>query len=179
MKRLSKIIPFLFALTLSVSFTAGCRKTEPEATCPFTSITWENTWKDITDLEGEPAESYDSIYDGVTYTYPKEYEGRKGTIKYMSDAEEKLVCMSWMYETDSSEDLAEVYDELHEKTEERLGKSGFQFNSDQFADLASPGDVWYLKSGNVILNTVDTNDVKALQYTFLHPDVSEEKPRKE
>ena len=42
--------------------------------------------------------------------------------------------------------------------------------------MASPGDVWYLKDGNVLINTVATEEVQLLQYTFLHPDVSEEKP---
>ena len=57
-----------------------------------------------------------------------------------------------------------------------LGESGFKYKSDKFADMSTPGDVWYLETGNVSLTAVDTSDVKAVQYTFLHPDVSEEKP---
>ena len=59
-----------------------------------------------------------------------------------------------------------------------LGESGYQLNSEKFAEAASPNDVWYMESGNVVLTMVDTGEVKALQYTFLHPDVSQEKPEK-
>ena len=70
-----------------------------------------------------------------------------------------------------------VYDQIHKEAEDMLGKSGFKYNSDRFSDLASPGDVWYLETGNVILNTVDAEDIKILQYSFLHPDVSEGNPQ--
>ena len=60
----------------------------------------QKTLDDIQALEGDSGESYDSVYDGTTYTYEKEYDGLKGTIKYMFDDKEKLVCLSWMYETD-------------------------------------------------------------------------------
>ncbi len=175
MKQLHRLFPFLFVLILFTAFTTGCQKKGME--CPFTTITWENTLEDITALEGSDAKTYDSIYDGITYTFPKEYKGLDGTIKYMFDEENRLVSMSWMYEAKSSDELIEVYEQIHGEAEDRLGKSDFQYNSEQFADLASPGDVWYLKTGNVILSTVDTSDAKLLQYTFLHPDVSEENPQ--
>ena len=101
----------------------------------------------------------------------------EGTVKYSFDEEDRLVSMAWMYEAKDSEDLAGVYDKLHGQAEDMLGKSGFKYNSDRFADLTSPGDVWYLDTGNVILNTVDAEDVKILQYNFLHPDVSESNPQ--
>lgn len=175
MKRLDKLFSFLFVLTLFAAFTTGCQKKAAE--CPFTTITWENTLDDITALEGGEGETYDSVYDGITYTYPKEYHGLDGTIKYMFDGEDKLVSLSWMYEAESSDDLTEVYEQIHSEAEDMLGKSGFKYNSEQFADLTSPGDVWYLETGNVILTTVDASDAKLLQYTFLHPDVSDENPQ--
>lgn len=176
MSQASRRIFLCFILTLFIASSTGCQKKAAE--CPFATITWEDTLEDIMALEGDPAETYDSVYDGITYTFPKEYDGLKGTIKYMFDDKEKLVCLSWLYETDDSGDLAEVYDQLHAQVEEMLGESGFQFHSEQFADLTSPNDVWYLEGGNVILSTVDTSDLKVLQYTFKHPDVSEEKPVK-
>lgn len=175
MKRLLRYISFFSLLAFLIVTAAGCR--EKKAECPFTTITWGNTLKDITGLEGECTDTYDSVYDGTTYAYPKEYGGLKGTVKYAFDDKEKLVSISWLYETDDSEDLAKVYDKLHREAEDMLGESGFQYNSDKFADLTSPGDVWYLKDGNVIITTVDTSEAKLLQYTFLHPDVSEEKPQ--
>ncbi len=175
MRQANRRIFLFFILAVFAACLGGCQK--KATSCPFTTIAWEDTLEDITALEGEPAETYDSIYDGTTYTFPKEYGGLKGTVKYMFDDREKLVSMSWMYETDDSDDLAEVYDQLHGEATEMLGESGFQFRSEQFADLASPNDVWYLESGNVILSSVDTSEVKAVQYTFKHPDVSEEKPK--
>lgn len=174
MKHTQRTIFILIILALFSSMALGCQK--KEAKCPFTTVTWKDTLDDIKSLEGDPVETYDSIYDGTTYTFEKEYDGLKGTIKYMFDDAEKLVCLSWMYETDDSGNLKEVYDKLHKEVEDMLGESGFKFKSDKFSNMSTPGDVWYLETGNVSLTAVDTSDVKAVQYTFLHPDVSEEKP---
>ncbi len=174
MKHIQRLISMLILPVLFSFMAFGCQKKEAE--CPFTTITWNDTLDDIQSLEGEPAETYDSVYDGTTYTFKKEYDGLDGTIKYMFDDREKLVCLSWMYETDNSDDLKDVYDKLHGEAEDMLGESGFKFKSDKFADMSTPGDVWYLETGNVSLTAMDTSEVKAVQYTFLHPDVSEEKP---
>lgn len=175
MKRMYRLFSFFMILALFAALAAGCGKKEPK--CPFTTITWKNTLEDITALEGSESETYDSVYGGMTYAYPKKYHELDGTVKYMFDENDKLVSLSWMYEAKDSDDLADVYAQLHSEAEDMLGKSGFKFNSEQFADLASPGDVWYLKTGNIILNTVDASDAKLLQYTFLHPDVSEDNPQ--
>lgn len=176
MKQLRKHFTLVFALVFSIAFTGGCQKKSAE--CPFTTITWENTLEDITELEGSGSDTYDStVYGGLVYSYPKEFDGLKGTVKYFFDEKDRLVSMAWMYKTDDSGDLKEVYDKIHQEAEDMLGKSGFKYNSDRFADLTSPGDVWYLETGNVILNTVDAEDVKILQYSFLHPDVSEGNPQ--
>lgn len=176
MKQLHIFPVLLLTLALSAAFAAGCGKKEAE--CPFTTITWENTLEDITELEGSGSEVSDStVYGGQIYSFPKEYDGLEGTVKYTFDEEDRLVSMAWMYEASDSDDLRNVYDKLHGEAEEMLGKSGFKYNSDKFAELASPGDVWYLETGNVILGTVDAADAKILQYSFLHPDVSEANPQ--
>lgn len=176
MKKLHKLFTLLFALVFCILFTWGCGKKAAE--CPFTTITWEHTLEDIQELEGTDSEAYDStVYGGPVYSYPKEYDGLNGTVKYSFDENDRLVSMAWMYETDDSDDLLAVYDQIHKEAEDMLGKSGFKYNSDRFSDLASPGDVWYLETGNVILNTVDAKDIKILQYSFLHPDVSEGNPQ--
>ena len=69
-----------------------------QAECPFTTITWENSLADIKKLEGEPAETDDSGYDGLAYIYPKTYNGKDGYIYYMFDDKEKLVSLLWVYE---------------------------------------------------------------------------------
>lgn len=175
MKQFRQRTPLFFMLILTAAFIFGCQK--KEVTCPFTTITWGNTLEDIRELEADGGETYDSIYDGTTYSFPKDYDGLTGTIKYMFNGEGRLVSMSWMYEADDSEDLAAVYEKIHGEAEKMLGKSGFKYNREELEKVAAPGDVWYLESGNVILTTVDASDLKALQYTFLHPDVSEDRPQ--
>ena len=123
MKQTSRRLFLFFILTVLTACAVGCQK--KTVTCPFTTITWDNTFDDITELEGDSIDTYDSVYDGTTYTFPKEYDGLDGTIKYMFDDEEKLVCMSWMYETSNSEDLADVYNKIHGEAEDILGESGF------------------------------------------------------
>ena len=173
MKQLLRYISF-FLLFALLTITAGCQ--QKKVKCPFTTITWGDSLEDITALEGGYTEAYDSLYDGTTYVFPKTYDGLEGSVKYSFNAEEKLVALSWMYTAKDSKDLEEAYDKLHSEAEDMLGESGFQFHSDKFSDLASPGDVWYLKEVNVLINTVATEEIQILQYTFLHPDVSEEKP---
>lgn len=175
MKRFFQPISILFLVILSALFIGGCQKKEIK--CPFTTIVWGNTLEDIKELEGNDGETYDSIYDGTTYAFPKEYDGLAGTVKYMFNGEDKLVSISWMYEAEDSKDLAAVYEKIHGEAEKMLGKSGFKYNREELEKVAAPGDVWYLESGNVVLTTVDASDLKALQYTFLHPDVSEERPK--
>lgn len=176
MKKLHRLCFAPLALAVILCLFTGCRK---EAfPCPFTTITWGNTRNDIIDLEGNSEETYDSVYGGTTYTYPKEYNGFNGTVKYMFDENEKLVCISWMYQCTDSKELNDVYERLHSEAKDVLGESGFTYNTAPFADAAPKNDVWYLESGNIVFNTVDTSDVKIIQYTFLHPDVSEERPQK-
>lgn len=177
MKHLLRYISLSFLLLFIIPVTAGCADKALE--CPFTTAAWDSTLEDIKSLEGEVLESYDSAYNGTTYAFSKKYNELEGTVKYGFDDKEKLVSISWLYETDDSEDLTEVYDKIHKEAEDALGESGFSYNSDKFADIAIPGDVWYRKEGNIIITAVDTEDAKLLQYTFLHPDVSEEAPKKQ
>lgn len=194
MKHSRRLICLFFTLVLLAASLAGCQKKATTAECPFTTITWGDTLDDITKLEGDYLETYDSAYKGTTYTYAKEYDGLDGTIKYMFDGKEKLVGMAWTYTSDDADDIISVYNKIHEESEKTLGKSGYNLNSGKnelntklqenqealnAAGMSSPmADVWYLKSGNIIMNTLITNDVKAVQYTFLHPDVSQAKPNK-
>lgn len=174
-RKITLLLPILTLFLLAAS-AAGCGK--KEAACPFTTVTWDQTLEDIMELEGSESETYDStVYGGPVYSFPKEYHGLDGTVKYIFDGEDRLVSLAWMYEAEDSEDLKKAYDQIHSEAEDMLGKSGFKYNSDKFAELTSPGDVWYLETGNVILNSVDAADAKILQYSFLHPDVSDPNPQ--
>lgn len=188
MKQSRRLICLLLTLTLVITVFTGCGKKAETAECPFTTIKWGDTLDDITDLEGDYLETYDSAYKGTTYTYAKEYDGYSGIIKYMFDDKDKLVGMAWTYTAEEADNVTAVYDKLHAEAVEALGESGYsedmdknglnsklQQNQDTLnaSGMSTPlADVWYLKGGNVTLNAVLTNDVKAVQYTFLHPDVS-------
>lgn len=172
MKYFHKSIPALLIIMGCTSLFFGCGPKKPEkVTCPFTEITWENTLEEVQALEGEAIESYASIYDGMTYSYSKEYDGMDGTIKYMFDDEEKLMCMAWLYIPEDAKDLDEVYIKLKEQTEDLYGKSGFSSSQ-----LGAKGDVWYLEDGNILIGVMSTGINEAVQYQFFHPDVSSEKP---
>ena len=176
MKLSKKIFSLSCVLLFIFLSTASCEKKITKAECPFTTITWENSLADIKKLEGEPAETDDSGYDGLAYIYPKTYNGKDGYIYYMFDDKEKLVSLLWVYETPDSKDAKEVYEKIHSETEKELGESGFQYNSEKCANSGTPGDVWYLDGGNVITSMVSVSEFSVVQYQFLHPDVSSEKP---
>lgn len=140
---------------------------------PFSTITWTNTLDDIIALEGENYSTYDSVYGGLCYTYPKEYLGRDGTIKYMTDETSAIACIAWTYTSDDAEDLYTLYDEINKYTIDQYGESGYNpQNSTNY------GNVWYREEGNIIISTMLTSTNKALQYAYLNPIVSSESPDK-
>lgn len=173
-------------------FIYGVPEKETEAECPFTTIKWGATLDDITKLEGDYLETYDSSYKGTTYTYNKKFGDLDGIIKYMFDDKDKLVGMAWTYVSEDAKDVESVYEKIHTDAEELLGESGYDFGKEELnkklqdneEELNASGmtstmtDVWYREEGNVTMNAVITEDVKAVQYTFLHPDVSQEDPEK-
>ena len=174
MKYLSKLIITVLLLSGIVASLTGCSSGKKEVVCPFTEITWDNTLADIEALEGELLESYYSTYKGTTYLYEKEYMGLKGTIKYMFDDKEALKSIAWMYLPESSEELESVYADLVTQTSKLYGNSGFD------SDMSTAkGQVWYLEGGNIVLGVMSTGVNEAIQYQFLHPDVSSEKPTKD
>lgn len=190
MKHSRRLICLLCTLALLVTALSGCQKKVTSADCPFTEITWGSSPEDIQKAEGSSFETTDSEYKGTTYIYTKEYEGLKGRVEYAFDDKEKLLSMAWTYESDDAEDIQAVYEKLHKETVDALGDGDFATDKNKLntrlqnsqeklnkSGMTAPlADVWYLKGGNVIMCAVITSDVKAFQYTFLHPDVSKEKP---
>ena len=149
---------------------AGCSGKKVSVDIPFTDIKWGSTLEDITAAEGDDYESYDSVYEGLTYAYPKEYEGINGTVKYMFDDKDKLVSIGWACDTDTPEELQEIYDKLHTQLEKEYGESGYNAKVP-----TNYGDVWRFKEGNIVLGAVTTETVCTLQLSYLHPDVSTQK----
>lgn len=157
----------LLTSALTASLFSGCSKSETDVEIPFTDITWGSSLDDIIELEGEDYESYDSVYDGTTYSYPKSYDGMDGDIKYMFDDKDKLVCIAWQCSAPDADALDDIYTDIHSSLEDTYGESGY--NS---GHSTNHGDVWYLEEGDIILSAVTTDSMNALLYSYLHPDVS-------
>lgn len=164
---------FLLEVLVCLLFTAmglcacGASGDGWPADCPFSHLTWSSSMGDVVAEEGEEHGSYDSVYGGVCYTYPKELEGRAGTVKYMFDGDGKLAAMAWTWEAESQEELEGLYDTLYASLSARYGESGYSAGHQ-----TNRGGVWYLDSGDIILSAMTTSEVKALQYSYLSPAVS-------
>lgn len=122
---------------------------------------------DVVAEEGEEHGSYDSVYGGVCYTYPRDFEGRAGTVKYMFDGDGKLAAIAWTWETGSEDELKELYDMIYASLSARYGESGYSAGHQ-----TNYGGVWYLDSGDIVLSAMMTSELKALQYSYLSPAVS-------
>lgn len=159
-KRFILLFPVLFAFVL-----CACRKEESPAApvSPFSDSTWEYTVEDILAYEGSSPETYDSVYGGICYTYPKTYQEHQGTIKYMFDDKERLMCIAWACSADEAQELYDFYDLIEKDVNSQTGETGSSSNT---------GCVWYRENGNIVLSLMITSDLKAMQYAYLHPDVS-------
>lgn len=150
--------------------TANASAAKPELDCPFTELGWDNTTEEIIEAEGGEYETYDSVYNGTTYTFDKEYDGKIGTIKYMFDDKDELMCVAWTYVGETTDEINELYKTISDSVTEKYGES--HLTDEDTNTVNSGGGVWYLDSGDIIISTVDTEQQKALQYAFLHPEVS-------
>ncbi|MBQ3792927.1 MAG: hypothetical protein IIU45_05500 [Lachnospiraceae bacterium] len=157
-------------LVLSMSL-AGCGKKAPQesaSTCPYTSLTWDATVEDMIALEGEDYETYDSIYKGMTYTYPKEYLGHTGMIKYMYDADGRLCNMSWSYTGETADDLKAVYDGVCQDATTLYGEGE---TDDGVGNLCK---MWVETEETIMANAVITDDTKVMQIAYMRADVSKQ-----
>lgn len=146
---------------------AGCGQTKNKPPASFSALDWDASPDAMRQAHGDETESYPSVYGGTTYVYGWEYEGRNGTLKYMFDAEEKLMCIAWAYETADADDLDAVYEKLHKEVEDAKGESGYNPSGS-----TNYGDVWYLEDGDIIISAVTAENQYALQYAYLNPAVS-------
>ena len=171
MKRLKKMFLVLCPVLISLVFICSCGRS-PKTECPFTEITWDNTLEDVLALEGEPLESYASIYSGTTYSFSKDFHAMSGTIKYMFDDRNQLMSMAWLYLPESKEELENVYQSLCDETNQLYGESGFDSDTG-----TAKGNVWYLQDGNILIGVMSTGTNEADQYQFFHPDAASQKPQ--
>lgn len=160
-------LPLLFLpISLCLLCVYGAAQSTSAAT-PFSPISWEDDSSDVIALSNNHYDTYDSVYGGLCYTYPQKYQGKDGMIKYMFDDRNRLMSVAWTYSAPSQEELFALYDQLHAEIEAVYGTSGY--NSDTGT---SAGDVWYLEDGDIIISIMNTASIKALQYSYLHPEVS-------
>lgn len=167
MKRLRTFFSVSLLCLFAASTFTGCKQETPKVTNPFTEITWENTVEEVIAKEGDDYTTYDSVYNGTTYVFSKSYLELEGTVKYMFDDNDKLMCVAWTYSSDTEDALKSTYNKIHKQVEDTYGESGYAADHQ-----TNYGDVWHLEEGDIILSVVTTDTQKALQYSYLHPSVS-------
>lgn len=145
----------------------GDTKKEPKPVCPFTDIGWEASVEEVISAESGEFSTYDSVYGGICYNFTKEFEGREGTVKYMFDEKERLLCMAWACSCKDDEELLSLYETINSSVNSLYGESGYSADHP-----GNYGNVWYLEEGDIVLTTMNTSELKALQYAYLHPLVS-------
>ena len=161
---MNRLLSAIIALCF-IPMLCAC-STSSKINCPFTDLSWEAETDDMIGLEGDGYETYESIYKGMTYTYPKEYLGRTGIIKYMYDDAGKLCNVSWSYTGDGAEEIMEVYKNVVDEMNALHGKSK---NDDGVGNYC---EIWESDGGTVMANAVVTNDVTVMQIAYMSPDVS-------
>ena len=162
---LSAFLSCLF-ITVLCPFLSGCGKDKASINCPFTELVWESTMEDMTGSEGDIYDSYPSIYNGVTYTYPKKYLDYDGIIKYMYDGSGKLCNVSWSYEGENAEKLTEVYEAVCDHTESLFG------TGEDDDGVGNYCKIWVTEAGTVMANAVITNDTTVMQIAYMNPEIS-------
>lgn len=169
-KQCTSLVLLLLTAILAL-LASGCQKApgkkDSTPVSPLSTLTWESTYEDMTALEGEALEGRESIYGGLAYDYPKEFMERSGTISYMFDEEERLVCIGWSYSASSPEELDAAYQAIYQDVAKSNGESG-----EEAKGLNNYGDVWRRQEGNIILSAVASDSASALLYSYLSPLVS-------
>lgn len=158
----------LILTTAAALVLAGCGSKKSSINCPFTELSWESTTDEMIAAEGNGYDTYDSIYKGLTYTYPKEYLGNEGMIKYMYDGNGTLCNVSWSYTGDSEESVMNVYDAVCAEMNSLHGDS----KSDD--GIGNYCEIWSSNGGTVMANAVITNDTKVMQIAYMSAAVSKQ-----
>ncbi len=158
------------ALTSLLALTA-CGDQQAAAISPFTELSWNASVDDMVKAEGDGYETYDSIYQGTTYTYSKKYLEKEGMIKYMYDGDGKLCNVSWSFTGDTPDSVMTVYRNVCKDTEKIHGKS----TSDD--GVGNYGQVWNTAAGTVMANAVITNDVRVMQIAYMSEEVSKKQAK--
>ena len=166
------ILSLIMILFISL-LTVGCTSKDKEAVldCPFTELNWNASVDDIVNYEKTEYECYDSMYQGTTYIFPKDYSDKEGSIKYMTDDKGALKNVAWLYVGNDKEDVMSVYNSLIKELTDKYGKP-----TDNTDNVNNYGEVWKLDSGNIVITAVITTEAKMVQVGYMHPTVSDGNP---
>jgi hypothetical protein len=158
---------FLVLLCL-VFFLAGCQsKTEAAAVAPFSTATWDCTTQDVEAMAGDDYTVTDSVYGGDCYILPLSYLGYEGSIKYMYNEDNELMCIAFTYTDSDPEEISELYDQIYADVTESYGEGIHSAKH-----YSNSGDKWVRDEGNILLMVLSTESASALQYSYLHPSIS-------
>lgn len=165
----SKLFLILFSVLLILPLYSCQKKESKVPVSPFSEADWEYTLEDILTCEGTEYTTYDSLYGGPCYTYSKTYQEHQGTVKYMFDDEEHLMCIAWACPSEEEQELHDLYASIEESVSKQTSKESLTTDKS-----VNTGHVWYREDGNIILSLMITSNMKVLQYSYLHPDISSE-----
>lgn len=167
MRHLRALLCVSLAFMLTASLLTGCKNDIKTTVTPFTEMTWESTVDDVIAAEGDNYTTSDSVYKGITYSFPAEYADLNGSLAYMFDNNKELMSIAFSYSSDTAENLQTAYDKLCKQIEEVHGKS-----SNDTKNPTTYGDVWYRDEGSIVLSAATTNTIHWLQYAYMNPQVS-------
>lgn len=167
--RISNLKKTVFVLTILITFLCACsEKSKAEPIAPFSNASWSCSVEEMITMEGENYSTYDSVYNGTTYAYEKEFEGYEGIVKYMYNEDKQLMRIAWLYNRGSEEEIHNLYQYICQSVNEKYGESSYTADSHS----SNYGNVWRLDSGNIVLTAIITPENKALQYAYFNPLVS-------
>jgi len=134
----------------------------------FTDITFDTSEEEMLKKEGEPSESYPSLYGGTVYVFSDhEFNGVNGSVKYMTDESGNIACISWFYENDDTMDVQARFENIHRGLENKHGESGNKAEAQ-----GNFGDAWNFDDVHIMLDAVITSDYKGMQLSYLKADYS-------
>jgi hypothetical protein len=163
-KGISTALIIVFLLTL----LPGCGKqTGNEVIAPFSEATWNYTVYDVKEMAGGDYTTTDSIYGGDCYILPGTYMDYEGSIKYMFDEDDALVCVAFAYTDSDPGSVSTLYEKISSEVTAAYGEG-----THTAEHSSNSGDKWIRDEGNILLVVLSTDYSSALQYSYLHPSIS-------
>ena len=129
------VLAVAFCLMLGALFGCKSAPDESETLCPFSPLSFDSTVEDMIKIEGEGYETYNSIFNGLTYTYHKKHLDKDGIIKYMYDDRGKLCNISWAYSDEGAGEVISVYRIICDEVETFRGESVKQDGIGNFTEM--------------------------------------------